>query len=67
MSMYAAMAVKGLGTPIERLASLPREFSTPGGISERCHAHLLQLSRFDEFASGLEAMRDHLNKLRAES
>ena len=65
MSMYAALGATGRTTPVTHLPNLPAEFSTPGGINERCHAHLREVGWFDEFQTGLDAMKRHLEALQA--
>lgn len=63
MSMFAALGDTGLRTPADSLEGLPGEHATPGGINERCLNQLSEAGWFADYASGLEAMKTHLEGL----
>lgn len=63
MSLYGALAAVGAACPPEKLEALPKEYSTPGGLNEACHAYLASEGWFDQVAAGLDAMKAHLDNL----
>jgi pyrroline-5-carboxylate reductase len=65
MSMYSALGDVGERTPGEELDRLPAEYETPGGINERCRAYLAERRWAEVYATGIDAMKEHLQQVAA--